>query len=91
MLVSNVDSSQYSNNEKEPRSKYTVHTYGAGVSTHHIASIIENTAESPQGSVHAAIARTATRGLALFFARPVRLFRPSKGENSYSRSPLNLS
>ncbi|KAF9483857.1 hypothetical protein BDN70DRAFT_903977 [Pholiota conissans] len=29
-------------------------------------------------SVQAAIARTASRGMALFFARPVRLFRPTK-------------
>ncbi|KAJ6606489.1 hypothetical protein DFH09DRAFT_1269429 [Mycena vulgaris] len=31
-----------------------------------------------QGSLQAAIARTATRALALYFSRPVRLFRPSK-------------
>ena len=29
--------------------------------------------------VYAAIARSATRSLALYFSRPVRLFRPSKG------------
>ncbi|KIM49260.1 hypothetical protein M413DRAFT_101981 [Hebeloma cylindrosporum] len=31
-----------------------------------------------QGNIEAAIARTASRSLALYFARPVRLFRPSK-------------
>ncbi|KAF7353615.1 hypothetical protein MVEN_01045900 [Mycena venus] len=31
-----------------------------------------------QGSFQAAVARTATRVLALYFSRPVRLFRPSK-------------
>ncbi|KAF8184880.1 hypothetical protein K438DRAFT_1907723 [Mycena galopus ATCC 62051] len=34
--------------------------------------------EQPQGSFRAAFARTATRALALYFSRPVRLFRPSK-------------
>lgn len=29
--------------------------------------------------LYAALARTATRSLALYFSRPVRLFRPSKG------------
>ncbi|KAF5391729.1 hypothetical protein D9757_001801 [Collybiopsis confluens] len=32
----------------------------------------------PTPSFKAALARTATRGLALYFSRPVRLFRPSK-------------
>ena len=31
-------------------------------------------------SLYAALARTLTRSAALYFARPVRLFRPSKGE-----------
>ncbi|KAJ7445704.1 hypothetical protein B0H11DRAFT_2203277, partial [Mycena galericulata] len=31
-----------------------------------------------QGSIQAAVARTLTRGAALYFSRPVRLFRPSK-------------
>lgn len=30
-------------------------------------------------SFYAAMARTAARGVALYFSRPVRLFRPSKG------------
>lgn len=30
-------------------------------------------------SFYAALARTATRSIALYFSRPVRLFRPSKG------------
>ena len=33
-------------------------------------------------SFYAALARTATRSLALYFSRPVRLFRPSKGASS---------
>ncbi|KAK0502643.1 hypothetical protein EDD18DRAFT_1134283 [Armillaria luteobubalina] len=32
----------------------------------------------PQGNLQAALARTATRSLALYFSRPVRLFRPAK-------------
>ncbi|KAJ7093244.1 hypothetical protein C8R44DRAFT_402597 [Mycena epipterygia] len=36
------------------------------------------TVPDSQGSLQAAIARTATRGVALYFSRPVRLFRPSK-------------
>ncbi|KAF4614937.1 hypothetical protein D9613_002932 [Agrocybe pediades] len=36
-------------------------------------------AENPSnGGIQAAIARTASRSLALYFSRPVRLFRPSK-------------
>ncbi|KAJ7929224.1 hypothetical protein B0H13DRAFT_941113 [Mycena leptocephala] len=45
----------------------------------------QNDASSPgaapsdsQGSFQAALARTATRALALYFSRPVRLFRPPK-------------
>ncbi|EIN07761.1 hypothetical protein PUNSTDRAFT_103860 [Punctularia strigosozonata HHB-11173 SS5] len=34
--------------------------------------------EQSTNSVYAALARTATRSLALYFSRPVRLFRPSK-------------
>jgi len=33
-------------------------------------------------SIQAAIARTATRSIALYFSRPVRLFRPAKGKQS---------
>jgi len=33
-----------------------------------------------KGSVQAAVARTASRSIALYFARPVRLFRPAKGK-----------
>ncbi|EGN96921.1 hypothetical protein SERLA73DRAFT_58493 [Serpula lacrymans var. lacrymans S7.3] len=36
------------------------------------------TQERQGNSVYAALARTATRGMALYFSRPVRLFRPSK-------------
>ncbi|KAJ7273192.1 hypothetical protein C8J57DRAFT_1317099 [Mycena rebaudengoi] len=38
----------------------------------------EHTATDPHGSFQAAVARTATRAVALYFSRPVRLFRPSK-------------
>ncbi|PBK83727.1 hypothetical protein ARMGADRAFT_667164 [Armillaria gallica] len=34
--------------------------------------------KEPLGNLQAALARTATRSLALYFSRPVRLFRPSK-------------
>lgn len=42
-------------------------------------------------SFYAALARTATRSLALYFSRPVRLFRPSKGTPGHVilRIPLN--
>ncbi|KDQ60663.1 hypothetical protein JAAARDRAFT_125449 [Jaapia argillacea MUCL 33604] len=40
---------------------------------------LEDTVQDAQGnSLHAALARTATRSIALYFSRPVRLFRPSK-------------
>ncbi|KAJ6608591.1 hypothetical protein B0H10DRAFT_519187 [Mycena sp. CBHHK59/15] len=42
----------------------------------------------PQGSVQAAIARTATRAVALYFSRPARLFRPSKVSGWHSLSGL---
>jgi hypothetical protein len=32
---------------------------------------------------YAAVAHTLTRGAALYFSRPVRLFRPSKSKHSY--------
>ncbi|KAJ7582646.1 hypothetical protein C8J56DRAFT_225653 [Mycena floridula] len=38
----------------------------------------DETAKDSQGNLQAALARTATRGIALYFSRPVRLFRPSK-------------
>ncbi|KAG7453011.1 uncharacterized protein BT62DRAFT_977494 [Guyanagaster necrorhizus] len=34
--------------------------------------------KEPHGNLQAALARTVTRGMALYFSRPVRLFRPSK-------------
>ncbi|KIM87543.1 hypothetical protein PILCRDRAFT_95783 [Piloderma croceum F 1598] len=34
--------------------------------------------EQPGNSLYAALARTATRSVALYFSRPVRLFRPAK-------------
>ncbi|KAJ7871400.1 hypothetical protein B0H14DRAFT_2723896 [Mycena olivaceomarginata] len=39
---------------------------------------VETLSIDSQGSFQAAVARTATRALALYFSRPVRLFRPSK-------------
>ncbi|KAI0797629.1 hypothetical protein C8Q75DRAFT_801562 [Abortiporus biennis] len=42
-------------------------------------SAYHDTDQDPSGSsLHAAVARTATRSIALYFSRPVRLFRPSK-------------
>ncbi|TFK42719.1 hypothetical protein BDQ12DRAFT_709976 [Crucibulum laeve] len=41
-----------------------------------------------EGGVQAAIARTATRSLALYFSRPVRLFRPSKVSGWHSLRSL---
>ncbi|KAG1790964.1 uncharacterized protein HD556DRAFT_674219 [Suillus plorans] len=39
----------------------------------------DNASKEQQGnSLYAALARTATRGVALYFSRPVRLFRPAK-------------
>lgn len=41
---------------------------------------ITGEADAPHpASVQAAIARTVSRSVALYFARPVRLFRPAKG------------
>lgn len=34
--------------------------------------------ENQGNSLYAALARTLTRGAALYFSRPVRLFRPTK-------------
>ncbi|KAF7441061.1 hypothetical protein PC9H_001410 [Pleurotus ostreatus] len=42
------------------------------------------------GNVYAALARTATRSLALYFSRPVRLFRPSKVSGWHSLKGLAL-
>jgi len=38
-------------------------------------------------SLYAALARTATRSVALYFSRPVRLFRPSKGALAWGYNP----
>lgn len=43
-------------------------------------------AEEQSPGFQAAIARTATRGIALYFSRPVRLFRPSKSQCTCSSS-----
>ncbi|TFL07716.1 hypothetical protein BDV98DRAFT_539702 [Pterulicium gracile] len=44
-----------------------------------MSSGLPNAADQSDGnSLYAALARTATRSLALYFSRPVRLFRPSK-------------
>ncbi|CCL99327.1 uncharacterized protein FIBRA_01345 [Fibroporia radiculosa] len=42
------------------------------------ASPLQDTTPDQGNSLYAALARTATRSLALYFSRPVRLFRPSK-------------
>jgi hypothetical protein len=57
---------------------------GQGVSIHQIliyfTVISFFQGDTPQqGNIEAAIARTVSRSLALYFARPVRLFRPAKG------------
>ncbi|KIK63601.1 hypothetical protein GYMLUDRAFT_83617 [Collybiopsis luxurians FD-317 M1] len=43
-----------------------------------------------QASLKAALARTATRGIALYFSRPIRLFRPSKVSGWHSLRGLAL-
>lgn len=47
--------------------------------------------ESAGNSLYAALARTATRGIALYFSRPVRLFRPSKGMKYNARISIELT
>lgn len=37
--------------------------------------------------VYAAVARSLTRGAALYFSRPIRLFRPSKSKHLHCRQP----
>ena len=44
----------------------------------------DDSTQQQSNSFYAALARTATRSLALYFSRPVRLFRPSKGASSRS-------
>jgi len=45
-----------------------------------MSAIAASAAEEQQGnSLYAALARTTTRGIALYFSRPVRLFKPPKG------------
>lgn len=45
-----------------------------------VSIMVEDESHIPHpGSVQAAIARTVSRSVALYFARPVRLFRPAKG------------
>ena len=41
-------------------------------------------------SIQAAIARTAARSMALYFSRPVRLFRPAKGDQPAKLEELML-
>ncbi|KAG2020444.1 hypothetical protein CC2G_005785 [Coprinopsis cinerea AmutBmut pab1-1] len=41
-------------------------------------SLTSSASNDPASEVMAAVARSATRGLALYFSRPVRLFRPAK-------------
>ena len=51
--------------------------------------------EQQGSSLYAAVARSATRGIALYFSRPVRLFRPSKGrlyhKYPHTKNPLKSS
>ena len=45
-------------------------------------SVSDKDGQVEQGSsLYAALARTLTRSLALYFSRPVRIFKPSKGES----------
>ncbi|KAF8889761.1 hypothetical protein CPB84DRAFT_1785330 [Gymnopilus junonius] len=44
----------------------------------YLQTLKEGAETSQDGSIQAAVARTATRSIALYFARPVRLFRPAK-------------
>jgi len=39
-------------------------------------------------SLYAALARTTTRAITLYFSRPVRLFRPSKGKSNTMELPF---
>jgi hypothetical protein len=41
--------------------------------------------------IAAAVARSLTRGVAIYFSRPVRLFRPSKGLHSYIHDLSNFN
>lgn len=43
-----------------------------------MSTISQDSVQEQGNSFYAALARTATRSLALYFSRPVRLFRPSK-------------
>lgn len=42
-----------------------------------------STAKESSNGVAAAVARALTRGVAVYFSRPVRLFRPSKGISNH--------
>lgn len=44
-----------------------------------MSSTSQDSLQEQANSLYAALARTATRSLALYFSRPVRLFRPAKG------------
>ncbi|OBZ75426.1 hypothetical protein A0H81_04128 [Grifola frondosa] len=66
------------------------------------ATAEEGAQQQQSNSFYAALARTATRSLALYFSRPVRLFRPSKvsgwhslrglaGHNGQALTPQYLS
>jgi phosphoribosyl-AMP cyclohydrolase len=50
-------------------------------------STVKEKLENNNG-IAAAVARSLTRGVAVYFSRPVRLFRPSKG--AYSLNSLHL-
>ncbi|KAG8217387.1 hypothetical protein J3R82DRAFT_5486 [Butyriboletus roseoflavus] len=51
--------------------------------TSHDEVAVPPSSQDQQGSpFYAALARTTTRAITLYFSRPVRLFRPSKGESN---------
>ena len=54
--------------------------------------VVSPDSQEQQGSpLYAALARTTTRAITLYFSRPVRLFRPSKGKSNTFRFPLLTS
>lgn len=63
-----------------PRWLIKFHLFGFGCPSISISSSLDT--QEQTNPYYAAIARTFTRSLALYFSRPVRLFRPSKGATS---------
>lgn len=51
--------------------------------------IVPPTSQDRHGSsLYAALARTTTRAITVYFSRPVRLFRPSKGKSNTIKFPF---